>query len=130
MSLKASRRLNQGHLLKEEFGQLRTCEREGLARRFFENWFAVLKRQGLKPYRKIADMIDRHWDGIVVYRKSGSNIALGFVEGMNNKIRVQKRLGDGLCDEEDRCLNVLTCLLDPIQQLAEIVRSGKRRPWK
>jgi hypothetical protein len=33
---------------------------------------------------------------------------------MNSRIRVMKRLGDGLCDEEYLHLNVLTCMLDPI----------------
>ena len=60
--LKANKRLNTAYLLKEEFGQLWDYEREGWARRFFENWRASLKWQRLKPYEKFAEMIDRHWD--------------------------------------------------------------------
>jgi hypothetical protein len=33
-------------------------------------------------------MIDRHWDGIVAYCKPENKVSLGFVEGLNNKIRV------------------------------------------
>ena len=62
--LAANKRLNTAYLLKESFGQLWDYEREGWARRFFENWRASLKWQRLAPYEKFAEMIDRHWDGI------------------------------------------------------------------
>jgi transposase len=112
--LKANKRLHTAYLLKEEFGQLWDYEREGWARRFFENWRASLKWQRLKPYEKFAKMIDRHWDGIAAYCKPENKVALGFVEGMNNKIRVMQRRSYGLRDEEYLRLKVLTCMLDPI----------------
>ncbi|MBK7423123.1 MAG: transposase [Propionivibrio sp.] len=56
--------MNTAYLLKESFGQLWDYEREGWARRFFENWRASLKWQRLKPYEKFAEMIEQHWDGI------------------------------------------------------------------
>jgi len=59
-------------------------------------------------------MIDRHWDGIAAYCKPGNTVALGFVEGVNNKIRVIQRCSYGLCDEEYLRLKVFTCMLDPI----------------
>ena len=62
--LAANKRLNTAYLLKESFGQLWSYQREGWARRFFENWKTSLKWQRLKPYEKFAEMIDRHWDGI------------------------------------------------------------------
>ncbi len=112
--LKANKRLSTAYLLKEEFGQLWDYEREGWARRFFENWRTSLKWQRLKPYEKFAEMIDRHWDGIAAYCKPENKVALGFVEGMNNKIRVIQRRSYGLRDEEYLRLKVLTCMLDPI----------------
>ena len=112
--LKANKRLNTAYLLKEEFGQLWDYEREGWARRFFENWRASLKWQRLKPYEKFAEMIDRHWDGIAAYCKPENKVALGFVEGFNNKIRVIQRRSYGLRNEEYLRLKVLTCMLDPI----------------
>jgi Transposase len=36
-------------------------------------------------------MIDRHWDGIAAYCKPETKVSLGFVEGLNNKIRVIQR---------------------------------------
>ncbi|HTT37995.1 MAG TPA: transposase, partial [Burkholderiales bacterium] len=98
-------------LLKESFGQLWSYEREGWARRFFDNWRSALKWQRLKPYEKFAEMIDRHWDGIAAYCKPENKVSLGFVEGLNNKIRVIQRRAYGLRDEECLRLKVLTCML-------------------
>ncbi len=109
--LAANKRLNTAYLLKESFGQLWDYEREGWARRFFENWRASLKWQRLRPYEKFAEMIDRHWDGIAAYCKPENKVSLGFVEGLNNKIRVIQRRAYGLRDEEYLRLKVLTCML-------------------
>lgn len=109
--LAANKRLNTAYLLKESFGQLWDYEREGWARRFFENWRASLKWQRLKPYEKFAAMIERHWDGIAAYCKPENKVSLGFVEGLNNKIRVIQRRAYGLRDEEYLRLKVLTCML-------------------
>ena len=38
-------------------------------------------------------------------------VALGFVEGLNNKIRVIQRRAYGLRDEEYLRLKILTCML-------------------
>jgi transposase len=112
--LAANRRLNTAYLLKESFGQLWSYEREGWARRFFDNWRDSLKWQRLKPYERFADMIERHWDGIAAYCKLENKVSLGFVEGLNNKIRVFQRRAYGLRDEEYLRLKVLTCMLDPL----------------
>jgi len=109
--LAANKRLNTAYLLKESFGQLWSYEREGWARRFFENWRNSLKWQRLKPYEKFAEMIDRHWDGIAAYCKPENKVSLGFVEGLNNKIRVIQRRAYGLRDEEYLRLKILTCML-------------------
>ena len=112
--LSANKRLNTAYLLKESFGQLWDYEREGWARKFFDNWRASLKWQRLKPYEKFAQMIDRHWDGIAAYCKPENKVSLGFVEGLNNKIRVLQRRAYGLRDEEYLRLKVLTCMLPPL----------------
>jgi transposase len=112
--LKANKRLSTAYILKEEFEQLWSYNREGWARRFFENWRDSLKWQRLKPYEKFAQMIDRHWDGIAAYCKPENKVALGFGEGLNNKIRVIQRRSYGLRNEEYLRLKVLTCMLPPI----------------
>ena len=112
--LAANKRLNTAYLLKESFGQLWSYQREGWARRFFDNWRNALKWQRLKPYEKFAEMIDRHWDGIAAYCRPENKVSLGFVEGLNNKIRVIQRRAYGLRDEEYLRLKILTCMLPSI----------------
>jgi transposase len=112
--LAANKRLNTAYLLKESFGQLWDYNREGWARKFFENWRASLKWQRLKPYEKFAEMIERHWDGLAAYCKPENKVSLGFVEGLNNKIRVMQRRAYGLRDEKYLRLKVLTSMLPQI----------------
>ena len=109
--LAANKRLNTAYLLKESFGQLWDYQREGWARRFFDHWRAALKWQRLKPYEDFAAMIERHWDGIAAYCEPANKVSLGFVEGLNNKIRVLQRRAYGLRDPEYLRLKVLTCML-------------------
>ena len=112
--LAANKRLNTAYVLKESFGQLWDYRSEVWARRFFDNWRASLRWQRLKPYEKFAQMIDRHWDGIAAYCKPENKVSLGFVEGLNNKIRVIQRRAYGLRDEEYLRLKILTCMLSKL----------------
>lgn len=109
--LAANKRLNTAYILKEAFGQMWSYNREAWARRFFENWKASLRWQRLAPYEKFARLIERHWDGIAAYCKPENKVALGFVEGLNNKIRVIQRRAYGLRDEEYLRLKILSCML-------------------
>lgn len=109
--LAANKRLNTAYLLKESFAQLWDYNSEAWARKFFDNWRAQLKWQRLKPYEAFAAMIERHWEGLAAYCKPENKVSLGFVEGLNNKIRVIQRRAYGLRDEEYLRLKVLTCML-------------------
>jgi transposase len=111
---KANRRLNKAYLLKEMFSQLWDYKREVWARRFFERWKSALRWQRLKPYEKFARMVEEHWDGIASYCQEENKVPLGFVEGINNKIRVIQRRAYGLRDEEYLRLKILTCRLPEI----------------
>jgi transposase len=112
--LKANKRLNKAYLLKESFGQLWDYKTEGWARRFFDNWRNSLKWQRLYPYVKFADMIERHWEGIVSYCHPENKISLGMVEGLNNKIRVLQRRAYGYQDEEYLKLKIIAAFLPPL----------------
>lgn len=109
--LAANKRLHTAYVLKESFGQLWDYNVAGWARRFFDNWCDSLKWQRLRPYEKFAAMVEDHWDGIVTYCHEANKVALGFVEGLNNKIRVLQRRSYGLHDEEYLRLKILTCTL-------------------
>lgn len=109
--LTANKRLNAAYMLKESFGQLWDYQYPACAQRFLDNWKSSLKGQRLKPFEKFVQMVERHWDGIVSHCNPGNKVPLGFVEGLNNKIRVIQRRAYGLRDEEYLRLKVLTCTL-------------------
>lgn len=108
--LKANRRLSKAYLLKESFDKFWQYRSETWVRKFFDNWKEALKWQRLEPYQKFTAMVEAHWDGVIAHL-TVNNIPLGFVEGLNNKIRVIQRRAYGLRDEEYLQLKVLTCML-------------------
>ena len=112
--LAANERLQTAYLLKESFDQLWGYRREGWARRFFDHWKDSLKGQRARPFEKFAAMVERNWDGIAAYCRAEAKVSLGFVEGVNTKIRVIQRRAYGLRDEEYLRLKVLTCMLPEI----------------
>jgi transposase len=109
--LRANRRLHKAYLLKESFGQLWDYRTPGWARNFFHAWCDALKWQRLWPYEKFSGLIEGHWDGIVSYCHAGNKVALGFVEGLNNKIRTIQKRAYGFHDEDYLRLKILTCTL-------------------
>ena len=108
---KANRRLNKAYLLKESFGQLWDYRRPIWARRFFHQWREALLWQRLDPFERFALMVAAHWDGIEAYCHEENKVPLGFVEGLNNKIRAIQRRAYGFRDEEYLRLKILTCML-------------------
>lgn len=108
---KANKRLNKAYLLKESFDQLWDYPSAALARQFFDLWQDALRWQRLEPYRKFARMVESHWDGIAAYCQKENKVPLGFVEGLNNKIRTIQRRAYGFRDEEYLRLKILTCML-------------------
>ena len=109
--LQANRRLQTAYLLKEEFGQLWEYRSEAWARQFFERWKEQLKWQRLQPFEKFAALVERHWEGIISYCNPANKVKLGFVEGVNNKVRVIQRRAYGYRDEEYLKLKILTAFL-------------------
>jgi len=109
--LSANRRLHVAYLLKESFDRLWSYRSEGWARAFFWDWQQSLRWQRLKPYEKFAQMVLRHWDGIAAWCRLEQKVSLGFVEGLNNKIRVIQRRAYGLHDDDYLRLKVLTSTL-------------------
>ena len=108
---RVNQRLCKAYLLKESFGQLWDYQRPAWARRFFDRWRDALKWQRLPSFEKFARLVERHWDGIEAYCHVENKVALGFVEGMNNRIRALQRRAYGYRDEDYFRLKILTCML-------------------
>jgi transposase len=110
--LKANRRLHKAYLLKEAFGQLWDYSYPACARTFFDNWKAQLKWQRLESFEKFSRMVERHWDGIAAYCHPDNKVSLGFMEGLNNKIRSIQRRAFGIKDQRYLKLKVLTSFIE------------------
>jgi len=109
--LKANRRLHKAYLLKESFGQLWSYRNPIWARKFFDRWQEQLRWSRLEPFRKFAALIERHWDGIVSYCRPEHKVSLGFMEGLNTKIRLIQRRAYGIKDPGYLRLKVLTSFI-------------------
>jgi transposase len=109
--LNANSRLHKAYLLKESFGQLWSYNNPTWARKFFDNWKEQLRWSRLKPFQDFAAMVERHWDGIISYCDPDNKVSLGFMEGLNNKIRVIQRRAYGIRNKEYLRLKVLTSFL-------------------
>src|SRR6202035_2314327 len=110
------------------FSQLWDYKRDVWAGRFFERWKSALRWQRLKPHEKFARRIEDHCDGIASYCHEKNKVPLGFVEGINNKIRVIQRRAYGLRDEEYLRLKILTCMLPEIYKLEPTRRYNGATP--
>jgi transposase len=52
-----------------------------------------------QDFEKYAAIVKRNWNGIAAYCDAEEKFSLGFVEGVNTKIRVIQRRACGLRDE-------------------------------
>ena len=71
--------------IKEVFRRFWYDRYEGRARKFFKSWFGWASRSRLKPIIKVAKMLKRHFENIIVYRCHPITNAV--TEGLNSKIQ-------------------------------------------
>ena len=104
----ASPRLCRAHLLKESFNHLWSYSSQTWALKFWQAWKNSLKWTRLTPYRRFAEMIDKHIDGILAY--CDHKLPLGFIEASNLKAKNIIRRAYGYRDKEYMKLKIIqTC---------------------
>jgi transposase len=108
---KANRRLYTAYLLKEDFDRLWSYKSPTWMRKFWNSWKDGLKWKRLKPFQQVVRMVESHWEGIVSWCKEENRVPLGFVEGLNSRIRKIQAQGYGYKDVEHMDLKILTCML-------------------
>jgi transposase len=89
--------LYQAYLLKED---LRTfwSVMDAEAELFLKRWLTQARSLGNKHFAKLADNLEQHRKGLLCYFKH--RISTGPLEGLNNKIKVLKRMAYGYRDHE------------------------------
>lgn len=95
--LDANRALFTVYVLKDDLKQLWQYRAPWAAQRFWQQWYRRAMRSGLDPLRRFAQLLKRHLAGILAHCRHPLNT--GIVEGINNKIKVLKRMAYGYRDD-------------------------------
>jgi len=96
--LRANRALFIVYVLKDDLKQLWRYRYPGAARRFWRAWYRRACASRLEPLKRFARHMDARIEAIVSHCHYRLNN--GFLEGMNNKIKVLKRIAYGYRDDD------------------------------
>ena len=93
--------------LKEWFIEIKELKREKHARKELHNWLLSAEESNLPEFKACITAF-RNWFGYIIngYRHKVTN---GFTEGMNNNIKVLKRIGYGYRNFENFRKRILLC---------------------
>jgi transposase len=96
--LAANQALATVYVLKEELKDLWRQKSEEAARAAWQAWFDKAVASGLKPLVRFAENLVGYLDGILASARWPLNTSV--LEGINNKIKVIKRMAYGFRDDE------------------------------
>lgn len=96
--LDANQRIAKAHILREDLKQLWDYKYPGAARRFWEHWYHRAIRSRIEPLKLFAKRPKPYIDGIIAHCRYPFHTSL--LEGINNKIKVMKRMAYGYLDDE------------------------------
>ena len=95
--LAANRALFITYVLKDDLKQLWRYRSRAAARRFWAHWYRRAMRSRLEPLRRFAQRLTPYLAGILNHCLHP--LSTGLVEGINNKIKVLKRMAYGYRDD-------------------------------
>jgi len=102
--------LRKAYTLREKLTRIFDKEHSKKSgRRAIRRWMAAVRNSGLDCFDPFLTTLENRMDLITNYFISRSSS--GWVEGLNNKIRVLQRRAYGLRDEQYLRLKILTCML-------------------
>ena len=96
--LAANRRLYRVYVLKEDLKYLWEFNDPAAAKRFFADWYDRAIRSRIEPLIRFARNLKTYMGGIISHCRYPLHTSL--LEGMNNKIKVIKRMAYGFHDDE------------------------------
>jgi transposase len=88
-----NRKMMKAYLLKESLDRLWTYHYEGAALRYLNQWIDQLRWQRPEPFKKLAEMLLRHQEGLLNYCRVP--VRFGVVEAVNGNIKALLRRGRG-----------------------------------
>jgi transposase len=96
--LEANQALMTAYVMKDALKALWSYKREGWARKAWDHWLDMARSSGLAPLKRFAEFIAWRIDDILSHCRWNLNTSL--LEGINNKIKVLKRIAYGFRDED------------------------------
>ncbi len=96
--LAANQALFIAYVLKDDLKQLWRYRYRGVARRAWQDWYARAMASGLTPLMRFARWLNFSAEYIINHARYP--LHTGLLEGMNNKIKVLKRMAYGYRDHE------------------------------
>lgn len=95
--LDANRNLMKVYVLKEDLKQLWDFHYPKAAKRFWKDWYRRAMQSGIEPLRRFAKRLKPYVPGILAHCRHRLHTSL--LEGINNKIKVIKRMAYGFRDD-------------------------------
>lgn len=96
--LDANQALLAAYVLRDDLKRLWRYRHPGYARRFWESWYRRAYESGAKPIIEFAELLKGYLPGILAHARWP--LHTGLIEGMNNRIKVIKRMAYGYRDQE------------------------------
>ena len=96
--LAANRKLAKVYVMKEDLKHLWEYRYPGSARKFWRGWYNRAVRSRIAPLVKFAKALNNYIEGIIAHCRYRLHTSL--IEGINNKIKVIKRMAYGFRDDE------------------------------
>ena len=95
--LKANRKLAVVYLLKDDLKELWFYRHTGYAQKFWDQWYARAIRSRIEPLKAFTRKLKSYLPGILSHCRFPLNTSV--LEGINNKIKVLKRMAYGYRDD-------------------------------
>jgi len=95
--LAANRKLMTVYVLKDDLKHLWSYRQAGSAYRFWKHWYERAIRSRIEPLKAFARKLKTYWPGIVSHCRWPLHTSV--LEGINNKIKVIKRMAYGFRDD-------------------------------
>jgi transposase len=96
--LAANRKLMTVYVLKDDLKELLSYRHVGYAQRFWDDWYRRAVRSRIEPLKAFARKLREYLPGILAHCRWPLHTSV--LEGINNKIKVIKRMAYGFRDDE------------------------------
>jgi len=96
--LAANHEIATVYIMKDQLNQMWTHSDPVAARAWWYQWYRMAIESGIAPLIRFARNLATHLEGLVAYARY--RLTTGVLEGMNNKIKVIKRVAYGFRDDE------------------------------